>query len=422
MKILLIGSGGREHALALSLSKSKSCGQLFAAPGNPGIFELAVKADIDINNHHSVVEFCRKESIELVVIGPEQPLADGLSDVLAGTGFTVFGPSKYCSQLESSKDFSKRIMLTNNIPTASYKSFTASEFESVHNCIDSIALPIVLKADGLAAGKGVVIAEDYDTAHNAVDSMFGGEFGHAGSRVLIEEFMTGQEASVFVITDGQDCLIFPPSQDHKRIGDGDTGKNTGGMGAFAPAELVTNEIMNKVESRIIQPLLKAMSDSGNPYRGCLYVGLMIENDEPKVVEFNVRFGDPETQAVLPLIKGDLAKLFYTAAIGHIEKDAVSIDSNLNSVCVVLASGGYPDIYEKGYEIHFPENLSENEIIFQAGTTEKDGKILNLGGRVLGATAIADSLENAIDSAYKLAAKISFQNMYYRKDIGRKGLL
>ncbi len=417
INILLIGSGGREHAIANSLYKSQSCGRLYASPGNPGIFQLAEKADIDISNHHSVVTFCKKNDINLVVIGPEQPLADGLADVLNGVGVAVFGPSQYAAQLESSKDFSKRIMQSNNIPTASYRTFSAADFESSHHYIDSCGMPLVLKADGLAAGKGVVIAQTHNEAHNALDSMFGGEFGNAGHKVLIEEFMTGREASVFVISDGTDFVILPPSQDHKRIGDGDTGKNTGGMGAFAPASVANDTVMNKVENSIIVPILTAMRQSGNPYRGCLYVGLMIENDNPKVVEFNVRFGDPETQAVLPLISGDIARLFYTAAIGKIEKDSVSVIKNKHSVCVVLASDGYPDSYQKGFEISLPDKLQENEYIFHAGTMQSDGKLISSGGRVLGVVAISDSINQSIEASYLLTQKISFDNMYYRKDIG-----
>lgn len=423
MKIntLLIGSGGREHALALAISESQSCGTFFTAPGNPGINKLAEKADIDLNNHTSVIQFCQKNDIRLVVIGPEQPLADGLSDSLSGMGIPVFGPSKYAAQLESSKDFSKIIMQSNNIPTAAYRTFTVSEQKEAHKYIDTHLLPIVLKADGLAAGKGVVIAETHQAAHDAIDNMFGGEFGNAGHRVVIEEFLRGEEASVFVVCDGSDYLILPASQDHKRIGDNDTGKNTGGMGAYSPTRIVTPEVLQKVENRIIQPVLKAMMEKGYPYRGCLYVGLMIHNSEPKVVEFNARFGDPETQVVLPLIKGDLVKLFFTAAIGKIEKNSVEILSDKYSVIIVLASDGYPDSFQKGFTITLPAELDENQFVYHAGTAQKDGKLLTNGGRVLGAVAIENTLENAINSAYQLAEKISFENKYYRTDIGKKGL-
>lgn len=421
MKILLIGSGGREHALALAISKSQSCSKLYAAPGNPGIFQLAQKAKIDINNKHSIIEFCKFNEIELVVIGPEQPLAEGLADILNAEGVSVFGPSKYASQLESSKEFSKIVMQKNNIPTAAYSSFANGEREKAHIYIDMHTLPIVIKADGLAAGKGVVIASTYTEAHNAIDSMFDGEFGKAGSKVVIEEFLHGTEASVFVISDGKDYLILPPSQDHKRIGNNDTGKNTGGMGAFAPAEIVNNIVMQKVENNIIIPLLNALEKNGNPYRGCLYIGLMIHNNEPNVVEFNVRFGDPESQAVLPLIDGDIAKLFYTAASGKIEKYCVKIRENLASACVVIASEGYPDSYQKGFEIQLPEFINDNEIIYHAGTTIHDDKLITAGGRVFGVTAVSENLSQAIESAYKLVDKIHFDNMYYRNDIGKKGL-
>lgn len=419
LNILLIGSGGREHAIANSLYKSPSCGRLLVAPGNPGILQLAEKADIDISNFQNVIEFCLKNKIRLVVIGPEQPLADGLSDCLTGAGITVFGPSKFAAQLESSKDFSKQIMLSTGIPTASYRAFTPSEFDLAHKYIDLHNLPIVLKADGLAAGKGVVIANSHDEAHKTIDSMFGGEFGNAGSRVLVEEFMQGIEASVFVVCDGLDYLVLPPSQDHKRIGEGDTGKNTGGMGAFAPASIVTNEIMGKVENLIVKPLLQKMKSLNYEYRGCLYVGLMIENDNPRVVEFNVRFGDPETQAVLPLIKGDIAKLFYTAAIGKIEKDSVSIINDKVATCVVLSSKGYPDNYEKGFVIDLPDQINDNEFIFHAGTIKKDNSFYTNGGRVLGVVAVEDTIVQSIDSVYKLVNRISYNNMYFRNDIGKK---
>lgn len=421
INILLIGSGGREHALALALSKSESCGNLYAVPGNPGIFELAEKTNINLSNYQTIIEFCKSFNIQLVVIGPEQPLADGLTDILTAMGIPVFGPSKYCAQLESSKDFSKIIMSQNNIPTASFRTFSQSEFIEAHNYIDSQLLPLVLKADGLAAGKGVIIAETINDAHNSIDSMFQGEFGTAGSKVVIEEFMQGQEASVFVISDGSDYLILPVSQDHKRIGNGDIGKNTGGMGAFAPAKIVTEQILNQVENEIVKPILSALNESGNPYRGCLYIGLMINNGHAKVVEFNVRFGDPETQVVLPLVEGDLAKLFYSAAIGKIDKSAVNLRNDKSAVCVVMAAIGYPDNYPKGMEINFPEKLEDNEIIYHAGTTANDNKIFSSGGRVLGVTVVGNSLEKAIESVYKLVDKVSFKNSYFRNDIGKKGL-
>jgi phosphoribosylamine--glycine ligase len=422
MNILLIGSGGREHALALSLSKSKSCAKLFAAPGNPGIFEIASKTYINPNNTNEIINFCKKEQIDLVVVGPEQPLAEGLSDILNGVGITTFGPSKFCSQLESSKDFAKNIMMKSNIPTAAYRTFSKSEMIEAHKYLDTHTLPIVLKADGLAAGKGVVIAEDYDTAHNSIDEMFGGIFGSAGNRVVVEEFMDGEEASVFVVTDGNDYIILPPSQDHKRVGDGDTGKNTGGMGAFAPAKIVNLKVMQQVENNILKPLLAEFNCKANPYRGLLYIGLMIKDNTPKVVEFNVRFGDPETQVVLPLVQGDLAKLFLSAANGTLDKDSINIDSDKNAVCIVLSSGGYPDEFQKGYEIQLPKMLNENEIIYHAGTTEKDGKILTNGGRVLGATTVGTDLKSTIADAYNLVNKIHFENMYYRNDIAKKGIL
>ncbi len=421
MNILLIGSGGRENALMLALSKSQSAKKLYAYPGNPGILKYSLKANISSLEANEIVQFCKKEKIDLVIIGPEQPLAEGLTDILQGVGISVFGPSKYCSQLESSKDFAKNLMIKCGIPTASFKTFSHTEFEEVHKYIDTHTLPIVLKADGLAAGKGVVIAEDHNTAHNTIDEMFAGLFGSASKRVVIEEFMGGEEASIFAVCDGNDYLILPPSQDHKRVGTGDTGKNTGGMGAFAPAKIVNSIVLEKVENKIVKPLLNEFKKLDFPYRGLLYIGLMIKDNEPKVVEFNVRFGDPETQAVLPLIEGDIAKLFFTAANGKIEKDCVKINYDKSAVCTILASNGYPDDYEKGFEITFPNELKENEIIYHAGTSNKDGKIISNGGRVLAVTTIDDNLQTAINHNYQLIKSISFENLYYRTDIGQKGL-
>jgi len=420
INILLVGSGGREDALAKAIIKSQSAGELFALPGNPGILKDFKKADADLKNHESIVKCCLQNKIDLVVIGPEQPLSEGLADRLISAGISVFGPISAAAKLESSKDFAKEFMMKNSIPTASYRSFTKSEYDYAHSYIDLHSLPIVLKADGLAAGKGVIIAENHYDAHMALNEMFAGLFGDAGNCVVIEEFMHGEEASVFAISDGNDYVLLPASQDHKRQFDNDEGKNTGGMGAFAPAPNVTDEILEKIETKIVKPTIEGMKKAGTPFIGCLYCGLMINIDEPKVVEFNVRFGDPETQAVLELIEGDFARLLYSAANGKLDESSINILSGKYAVCVVLASEGYPDDYEKGFEISGLDKVSDIASVYHAGTLENDGKILTNGGRVLSVVAKGDTLREAISKSYEAVAKINYENKFYRNDIAHKG--
>lgn len=424
MKILLLGGGGREHAIALALSKSKKIVKenLFVAPGNPGVFEIGTEAKININNHNEIIDFCQNNHIELVVVGPEQPLADGIADLLKHNEIPCFGPQKFAAQLESSKGFAKDFMAKYEIPTANYKRFNLEEKTLAHNYIDELGLPLVIKADGLAGGKGVVIPESFAEAHHDLDEMFAGQFGETNTSVVIEEFMQGEEASIFAICDGSDFITLPASQDHKRVGDGDTGKNTGGMGAYAPAKVVTDEVLQHVHNDIIASVLEGMNLEGTPFIGCLYVGLMIKDGVSRVVEFNVRFGDPETEVVLPLIEGDFAKLLYTSALGKINKNAITIKENTSACSVILASNGYPAHFEKGFEIKGLESAnSENQIIFHCGTKSDHNTIVSNGGRVLAITAIENNLQNAIDSAYQLVNKVSFENMYYRKDIGKKGV-
>ncbi len=421
MKVLLIGSGGREHSLAIALAKSPSLTKLYCTPGNPGIFEVAKKAEISAANFDAVEDFCKNHKIDMIVVGHEQPLADGIADVFEGTDVAVFGPSKAAACLESSKDFAKRIMFKNNVPTAAYKTFTAPEAEKAHEYIEGHTLPIVLKADGLAGGKGVVIPDTYEEAHEAIDDIFGGAFSSAGNRVVIEEFMHGEEASIFAVCDGSDYVTLASSQDHKRIGEGDTGKNTGGMGAYSPAPVVTPTVLEKAKKEIIEPMLDGMKKEGTPFVGCLYCGLMIKNEQPRVVEFNVRFGDPETQVVLPIFNGDLAKLFYSAAKGKIDKSAYVEKNDKYAACVVLASDGYPDACEKGFEITGLKDVEENIIVYHAGTKEEDGKIITAGGRVLGVTAISSDLKTAVADAYKAVDKVNFDNKYFRKDIAHRAL-
>lgn len=423
MNVLLIGSGGREHAIALALSKSKKLNKLYCAPGNPGTKSIAENVSIEISNHKLVVDFCFSNQIDLVVVGPEQPLVDGLSDSLRASSILVFGPSSNAARIESSKVFAKKIMASAKVATASYQEFDIDQFDDAINYLKHCAYPIVIKADGLAAGKGVIICNYFSEAETAIKEIFVDKiFGNSGNKIIIEEFLTGEEASVFAITDGEDFICLPAAQDHKRIGDNDTGKNTGGMGAYSPAPLITIDLQSQIEKEIIAPTIDALNKSGNKFIGCLYAGLIITKSGPKVIEFNCRFGDPETQAVLPLLQGDLVKLLYSAAIGKVDKTSVQYSGGC-SVCVVAASGGYPDKFEKGFEITGLNLNDENIIIYHAGTLERDGKIYTNGGRVLGVTSVIDSndLREAKRIAYKAIDKITFEGKYYRKDISDKAL-
>lgn len=422
INILVIGSGGREHAIVTSLRNSRSTDLIFAYPGNPGILENASFAEIDLNSPHTIIDFCKSHNIGLVVIGPEQPLSDGIVDILSPEGINCFGPNKFAAQLESSKSFAKDFMKKYNIPTANYSNFTNQQANIAHDYINAQKLPLVLKADGLAGGKGVVIPESYLDAHSLLDEMFSGKFGNAGDKIVIEEYLEGEEASVFAICDGENYITLAPAQDHKRAYDDDIGPNTGGMGAYAPANIVNDKVLEYIESNIIKPVLEGMKNEGNPFVGCLFCGLMIQDNQAKVIEFNVRFGDPETQAVLSIFSGDLAKLFHSCSIGKIDKDSVINIAKSFACNVVLASEGYPTSYENGFEITGIKNAEETgAIVYQAGTKIKTGKLVTNGGRVLGVTALADNLEDAIKNSYQAVNKICYNNIYYRKDIGKKGL-
>lgn len=423
MNVLVIGAGGREHAIALALRKSEKLKRLFCSPGNPGTKTIAENIALNISDHNNVIEFCKSNEINLVVIGPEQPLVDGLADSLRENSILVFGPSSNAARIESSKSFAKRIMNNAQVATAAYKEFYVNQFEETLDYLKGIKYPIVLKADGLAAGKGVIICGDFSEAKEAVKDFFVNKiFGSSGDKIIIEEFLTGEEASVFAITDGEDFVCLSAAQDHKRIGDNDTGKNTGGMGAYAPTPLITEKLQQKIEKEIIAPTLNELKRSGNKFIGCLYAGLIITESGPKVIEFNCRFGDPEAQVVLPLIEGDFLELLYSAANGKIEKNSVKYSGGC-SVCIVAASGGYPDKYEKGLLINGLDLTNENIVIYHAGTIEKDGNILTNGGRVLGVTSVINSndLLTAKKIAYQAIEKISFDRMYYRKDISDKAL-
>lgn len=423
MNVLLIGSGGREHALALEISKSNVLSNLYSLPGNPGINQIAIPLDISLENFYIISDKCKVLEIDLVVIGPEQPLADGLSDFLRSQGLYVFGPSKAAAMLESSKGFAKEFMNENNIPTASYRIFDNSSESGLKHYLKEVTYPIVIKADGLAAGKGVVIVNDENTANDVCNDMFSGRFSTAGSKIVVEDFLEGEEASILVITDGNDFVTLAPAQDHKRIYDGDRGPNTGGMGAYAPAPLVNNNVLQKCKDRIIAPVLNGMAERGTPFVGCLYVGIMVDRDgNPYVVEFNARFGDPETQVVLPVFEGDLLRLMFSAAKGKLDKSTVRRVDAGYACSVILASSGYPEKYDKGYKISGIDEAKQlGAIVYHAGTIVKDSEYYTNGGRVLAVTAVQDTLADAIYTAYQAVDKIYFDNIYFRKDIGHRAL-
>jgi phosphoribosylamine--glycine ligase len=423
MNVLLIGSGGREHALAKEISESKQLGKLYILPGNPGTKQFGVNVNLIPEDQIAVVNFCKEQIIDLVVIGPEKPLTEGLSNTLRKEGFLVFGPSQQAARIESEKSFAKILMKEYNIPTASFEIFYNKDYDNAINYLKQVSYPKVVKADGIAAGKGVLIVENFEEAKIAVDECFNNStFGSAGDTIVIEEFMTGQEASLFAITDGENYVLLPAAQDHKRIFDSDRGKNTGGMGAYAPTPFVTNEVLQFTEKLIIEPILKAMKDRQIPFVGCLYCGLMLTKDGPKVVEFNCRFGDPETQVVLPLLTGDFLELLSSAANGKINQDAVKYNGG-SSVSVVAASGGYPDKFTKGFEIHGLNDVDSNITVYHAGTKEVDGKILTNGGRVINVTSFCETndLIEAKRIAYSAFSKIYFDRIHFRKDISDKAI-
>ncbi|MBU3680090.1 MAG: phosphoribosylamine--glycine ligase [Candidatus Kapabacteria bacterium] len=420
-RILLIGSGGREHALAKALAASESCEKLWVAPGNPGIAREVECVPLNVADHVAVEKFCLRNDVTLVVIGPEQPLAEGLADSLRAENIDVFGPSQAAAQLETSKGFSKDFMRRHHVPTAPYRRFDASHHDEARGYVEAHNLPVVIKYDGLAAGKGVVVATTHEQALEAVDIMYKGAFGNDG--VVIEGFLNGAEASVFALCDGRDFVVLAPAQDHKRIGDGDTGKNTGGMGAYAPAPIVTPSVMESVSEKIIRRVIDGMAAEGMPFIGCLFCGLMIDGEDVNVVEFNVRFGDPETQAVMSVLDADVAALFASAARGSI--DAATIRStHVGFACnVVLASRGYPDAFEKGLPITGIDEAEADPYVtvYHAGTRMKDDTLVTNGGRVLGVTAIGDTLAQAVARSYAACEKISYDTKVHRSDIAKRAL-
>jgi phosphoribosylamine--glycine ligase len=423
MNVVVIGSGGREHALALKLKESSQLDGLFLIPGNPGTKFLGENITINPSDQIKIVEFCKEKKIDLVVIGPEQPLVEGLANILRENQINVFGPNKEAAQIESSKYFAKQVMKEAGVPTAKYLSFTSNMLEPASEYLKNKKYPCVIKADGLAAGKGVFVCNETKEAEDALSLIFKDKvFGESGEKVLVEEFLVGEEVSVFAISDGNEFVCLPASQDHKRIGDNDTGKNTGGMGAYAPAPIVTPKMFEEIKSKIFYPIIKTLNKRNSTFIGCLYAGLIITDEGIKVIEFNCRFGDPETQVVLPVIKGDFLQLLYTAALGKIDKTAVQYSGG-SSVCVIAASGGYPDSYKKGFEIKGLEEIPADIIIYHAGTREENGKIFTNGGRVLGITSILPdfNLILAKDKAYRAIERIKFENIYYRNDIADRAL-
>jgi len=419
MNVLVIGSGGREHALVWKLRQSPLAKEIYCAPGNPGTEQIAQNVDIGVDEHDRLIDFALQEKIDLTVIGPEMPLVDGLSDKMRDKGLAVFGPSQAAAQLEGSKSFAKELMRTNNIPTASYSTF--DKIESAKSwVVANPKYPVVLKADGLAAGKGVLICKNKDEALEGVQRIMGDkDFGAAGNTLVIEEFLKGDEVSVFVITDGENYHILPPSQDHKRIGEGDSGENTGGMGAYAPAPLATDKLMAEVEKDIIKPTLRALRKMGRGYRGLLYVGLIVADGKAHVLEYNCRFGDPETQAVLPLVKSDLLPVFYAAATDKLGHDALEMEQ-FCSIDVVLSSGGYPGRYQKNKVIEGLEDV-DRALVFHAGTRTADNHLLTAGGRVLNLVSLGGDFAECAQKVYGEIYKINFEGMYYRRDIAWKVL-
>lgn len=420
MTILLLGSGGREHALAWKILQSKKCSQLFVAPGNAGTETIAKNINISPTDFEAIKNFAIQEKIEMVVVGPEDPLVAGIYDFFKNDEslkhIPVIGPSKTGAQLEGSKEFAKEFLVKNNIPTAAYGSFTKETLAKGQEFLETLAPPYVLKADGLAAGKGVLIIQDLEEAKTELANMLVGEkFGQASSKVVIEEFLDGIELSCFVLTDGKNYKILPTAKDYKRIGEGDTGLNTGGMGAVSPVPFADDILLEKIENRIVKPTIAGLQKDGIEYKGFVFIGLINVKNEPMVIEYNVRMGDPETEVVIPRLKSDLVELFLAVAEEKLDEVALEIDSR-SATTIMVVSGGYPEDYEKGKVISGIETVSES-IVFHAGTKMADGQIVTNGGRVLAVTSYGDNFQEAIQKSYQNIEKLKFEKMYFRKDIG-----
>jgi len=420
MNVLILGSGGREHAFAYKIKQSTLCKNLYVAPGNSGTREIATNLQFQVNQFEDIVEAIKKFEIKMVIIGPEVPLVNGLSDYISANDeikeTIVIGPNKHASQLEGSKDFAKEFLNRHNIPTASHKTFTAENINDAFSYIDSMIPPYVLKADGLAAGKGVLIIDNPNEAKNELTEMLlNSKFGDASKSVVVEEFLDGIELSCFVLTDGKNYKLLPSAKDYKRIGEGDTGLNTGGMGAISPPPFLTKDFMRKVEKKIIQPTIDGLMKDKIIYKGFIFFGLIKVKEEPYVIEYNVRMGDPESEAVLPRIKSDLLELLYSVSKGQLNHQEVIID-NKESATVFLVSGGYPEQYEKNKEIFGLDKVS-GSIVFHAGAKYEEGKVKTNGGRVIAITSMGATVKEALDKSYNSIKKISFEKMNYRGDIG-----
>ncbi len=419
MRVLVVGSGGREHALVWKILQSPKVDTVFCAPGNGGISQIATCVDIEVTDTKALIQFAKRKKIDLTVVGPELPLTLGLVDEFQQKGLKVFGPNKHAAELEGSKGFAKDLMAKYNIPTAEYHMFTNPE--KAVRYIQSIKPPVVLKADGLAAGKGVLLCQSRNEAYEGVDTIMNQKaFGDAGNRLVVEEFLQGEEASVLAISDGENLAILPPAQDHKAVFEGDKGPNTGGMGAYAPAPVMDAKMLDVVMKKVLIPTIRGMQSEGRPYKGVLYAGLMMTKEGPKVLEYNCRFGDPEIQAILPLIKSDLVDLMMASIEGRIAETAIKIRKKA-AVCVVMASGGYPGSYDKSKTIHGLDKVSKDIMVFHAGSKKKGKDLVTAGGRVLGITAMDTTIGSAIKKVYKGVGDITFDGAYYRRDIGHRAL-
>ncbi len=420
MKVLLVGSGGREHALAWKLAQSERVETLYCAPGNAGVAKVAERLDIQATDLDGLARFARGERIDLTVVGPEAPLVEGIVERFERDGLRVFGPSRRAAELEGSKVFAKNLMRRHGIPSADYQVFEDLDKARAH--IEERNSPLVVKADGLAAGKGVIVCSSPEEAADAAERVLGGEFGEAGARVIVEERLVGEEASILALTDGSTIAPLASCQDHKAVFDGDKGPNTGGMGAYSPAPVVTDEIMERVIREVLVPTVHGMSKADRPYKGVLYAGIMVTAQGPKVLEFNVRMGDPETQPLLVRLESDIVPLLEAVIDGTLDEQELRWDERA-AVCVVMASGGYPGKYEKGKVISGLDEAAKepDTMVFHAGTAEKDGNIVTAGGRVLGVTALGDTIKDAIDRAYKVAGMITWDGVQYRRDIGAKAV-
>ncbi|MEA1962411.1 MAG: phosphoribosylamine--glycine ligase [Bacillota bacterium] len=421
-RVLVVGQGGREHALVWKLAQSPEVKKVYSAPGNPGIAELAECVDIAANDIEKLVAFAKEKDISLTVVGPEVPLMEGIADRFQQENLLVFGPTKEAARLEGSKVFSKDLFKKYGIPTASYETFCSPYEARVYaRFFTDEGKSIVIKADGLAAGKGVIIANTFEEADQAIESiMKDKQFGSAGDRIVVEEFLEGEELSFFAISDGTNFVSIMAAQDHKRVFDFDEGPNTGGMGAYVNPPVYTDTLKEQIIREVIQPTIHAMQQEGCPYQGVLYAGLMLTEEGPKVLEYNARFGDPETQVLMPMIEGDLFPILEAAAVGDLTNTEVGVKSG-SCVCVVLASGGYPGPFEKGKEIQGLQSLESDILVFQAGTCEKDGKLLTNGGRVLAVVAGGETIKSATERVYREVEKVHFDGMHYRRDIARRAL-